>query len=104
MSEVIILLALKKMVSKILICGKTILEIILIKRLENTLVHYLKLTFKDYESKTIALIHVRKSTKRIYCGDLTNPKAQKFFVRTGAYTKALELEEAIEFINNRNLE
>ena len=63
-----------------------------------------EIDFKDYESKTIALIHVTKSTKRIHCGDLTNPKAQKFFVRTGAYTKALELEEAIEFINNRNLE
>ena len=38
------------------------------------------------------------------CNDLNNPKSQKFYVRTGAYTKALELEEAIEFIKNRNLE
>ncbi|MDA9876196.1 ATP-binding protein [Gammaproteobacteria bacterium] len=60
--------------------------------------------FQSYDSKTVALINVRKSSKIIYCSDIANPKSQNFYVRTGAYTKALELEEAIEFIASHNLD
>jgi len=62
------------------------------------------ISYKSYKSKTVALINVRKSSKRIYCSDIANPKSQNFYVRTGAYTKALGLEEAIEFITSHNLD
>ena len=35
------------------------------------------------------------------CKGINNPKEKKFYVRTGAYTKALDIEEAIAFIDEK---
>ena len=35
------------------------------------------------------------------CKDINNPKEKKFYVRTGAYTKSLDIEEAIAFIDKK---
>ena len=57
--------------------------------------------YKKYYDKTIALIEIEQSQEKIMCKGINNPKEKKFYVRTGAYTKALDIEEAIAFIDEK---
>jgi len=57
--------------------------------------------YKKYYDKTIALIEIQQSQEKIMCKDINNPKEKKFYVRTGAYTKSLDIEEAIAFIDKK---
>ena len=60
--------------------------------------------YKKYYDKTIALIETQQSQEKIMCKDINNPKEKKFYVRTGAYTKALDIEEAIAFIDKKRMQ
>jgi len=55
--------------------------------------------YKVIHNKTVAVITVEKSPQRIMCKDLklNSKDSKKFFIRSGAYTKALGIEEAIKY-------
>jgi hypothetical protein len=56
--------------------------------------------YKKYKNRTLAVINVERSTKRILCKDIKSDH-KSFYVRTGAYTKALNIDEAIKYVANR---
>lgn len=60
--------------------------------------------YKKYNNKTICVINVEKTTKSIMCTDLKNPKSKNFYVRTGPFTKSLNIEEAMDFIRKHQLD
>ncbi len=55
--------------------------------------------YKAIHNKTVAVVTVEKSPQRIMCKDLklNSKDSKKFFIRSGAYTKALGIEEAIKY-------
>jgi hypothetical protein len=48
-------------------------------------------------------MNIEKTSKSIMCKDIKNPKSKNFYVRTGPYTKSLNIEEAMEFIRKNQL-
>lgn len=56
--------------------------------------------YKKFQNKTLAVINVERSPKRILCKDLKSDQ-KNFYVRTGAYTKALNIDEAIKYVATR---
>ena len=55
--------------------------------------------YKIIHNKTVAVVTVEKSPQRIMCKDLklNSKDSKKLFIRSGAYTKALGIEEAIKY-------
>lgn len=55
--------------------------------------------YKAIHYKTVAVVTVEKSPQRIMCKDLklNSKDSKKLFIRSGAYTKALGIEEAIKY-------
>ena len=58
--------------------------------------------YLELYEKNIAVIKVKRDIERIMCKDINNPKEKKHFIRTGAYTKALNVDEAIHYWNSRS--
>ena len=61
------------------------------------------INYKKIDGKTLAVVTVPRSTQRIMCKDLHSSAndSKKFFIRSGAYTKALGIEEAIKYVATR---
>ena len=59
----------------------------------------ISIQYKKIDGKTLAVVTVPRSSQRIMCKDLysSTNDSKKFFIRSGAYTKALGIEEAIKY-------
>ncbi len=59
----------------------------------------INIQYKKIDGKTLAVVTVPRSTQRIMCKDLysSTNDSKKFYIRSGAYTKALGIEEAIKY-------